>query len=54
MASTRLGYLAIGVETTKDVAVRPSVFVRYKSGSVNTSPEIIKTDPIMGVRDKFV
>lgn len=35
MASTRLGYLAVKLETTLATAVKPTNFVRFKDGDVN-------------------
>ncbi len=50
MASSRTGYLAIKAEPSKSVAVKPTTFIPFKSGWINFKPEIIKNNPIKGIR----
>lgn len=50
MASSRTGYLAVKAETTKAVAVKPTNFLPFKSWGIDFKPEIIKNNPIKGIR----
>jgi hypothetical protein len=50
MASSRLWYLAVKFETTKAVAVKPTTFLPFKEGWIDFKPEIIKNNPIKGIR----
>lgn len=43
-----LGYLALGKETTKGVAVTPAVFVPYYEQSLETDENIIQQTPVFG------
>jgi hypothetical protein len=50
MASTRTGYLAVKRETTAAVAVKPTNFVRFKDGDIQSKQELIANNPIQNNR----
>jgi len=50
MASTRLGYLAVKLETTLATAVKPTNFVRFKDGDINKGLTILDNNPIQNQR----
>lgn len=50
MASTRLGYLAVKLETAIATAVKPTNFVRFKDGDINKWLTILDNNPIQNQR----
>jgi hypothetical protein len=50
MASSRLGYLAIKIESTVATAVKPSHFLAYNDGDLGRKQEVIESGPIQNNR----